>query len=206
MARGHRCYAASYDLINRRAERHILGPIRRQLLSDLTGRVLEVGSGTGANLAYYPRATQVVATEPDPFMLRRARKRAHEVRSDIELHQAPAEALPFADQSFDALVVTLVLCTVEDPQRALAEMRRVLKPEGTLRFIEHVRADGRFGRLQDILAPAWSRIGAGCHPNRRTADSISAAGFDIVQVERRQLGPLPLIIGVASPSTSSERP
>jgi ubiquinone/menaquinone biosynthesis C-methylase UbiE len=197
MARGHRWYAATYDLINRGAERRVLGPIRRQLLGDLAGRVLEIGAGTGANFPYYPPSVHLVATEPDPFMLRRAQQRAREIGRDLELHQAPAEALPFADQSFDAIIVTLVLCTVERPHDALAELRRVLKPDGSVRFIEHVRAEGWLGRVQDALVPAWSWWGAGCHPNRRTAATLREAGFDIVRLEERPLGPVPLIIGVA---------
>jgi ubiquinone/menaquinone biosynthesis C-methylase UbiE len=143
------------------------------------------------------------ATEPDPYMLRRARKRARELALDVRLHRAPAEALSFPDDSFDTIVSTLVLCTVTDQQRALGEIRRALKPGGTLRLVEHVRADGRLGRFQHLVVPIWRRLGAGCHPNRRTAASVEAAGFAIVDLERRPLPLAPLIAGVASPGTGT---
>ena len=130
-------------------------------------------------------------------MLRRAHRRAQEVRPQIELRPAAAEALPFDDRAFDHVVVTLVLCTVDQPDRALSEMQRVLRPDGTLRLIEHVRGDGGLGRAQDALVPVWSWVGAGCHPNRRTAESLRASGFDIVEPYERQLCPAPLIAGTA---------
>jgi ubiquinone/menaquinone biosynthesis C-methylase UbiE len=161
--------------------------------------VLELGAGTGANFAYYPPSATIIATEPDPFMLARARKRAAELGRVIALCQCPAEALPFADASFDTVVATLVFCSVQDPLRALTEVWWVLKPTGTFRFIEHVRADGFTGRVQDMLTPIQCRLGAGCHLNRRTASSIEAAGLAIVELERRGLPLIPLIIGVARP-------
>ena len=197
--KGHPWFAASYDLITRLSERRVLAPLRRRLLSAATGKVLEIGAGTGANFPYYSAAEAVVAIEPDPFMLRRSRKRAYELGLQFDLHQSPAEALPFGDASFDTVVSTLVLCTVTDPTRALAEIKRVLKPDGTLRFVEHVRAGGFVGRLQDHLTPVWRLVGAGCHPNRRTVERIWEAGFDIVEMERQRLPFLPLVVGVARP-------
>ena len=108
-------------------------------------------------------------------------------------------SLPFAGAAFDAVVATLVLCTVADPARALAEVRRVLEPGGEFRFIEHVRADGWIGRVHDVITPIWRRIGAGCHPNRRTVEAIAAAGFEIVEPRARRLPAMPLILGVARP-------
>ncbi|MBI3979696.1 MAG: class I SAM-dependent methyltransferase [Chloroflexi bacterium] len=196
--KGHPIFAAMYDFLNQRAERTVLGPLRARVVGGATGRVLEVGVGSGANFPYYQAAEQIVATEPDPFMLRRARRRAAELGLDVELYQCPAEMLPFPDASFDTVVSTLVLCTVVDPPRALAEVRRVLKPDGTFRFIEHVRAAGGFvARLHDCLTPIWQRVAAGCHLNRRSAESIQAAGFEIVEIGQRQLPFFPLIVGVA---------
>lgn len=199
--KGHRWFAATYDLLSRWSERRVLGQFRPFVAGAATGRVLEIGAGTGASFPYYRQeAVEVlIATEPDPFMLRRARKRARELGLDIEFHQARAEALPFADGAFDVVVLTLVLCTVADPARALAEVGRVLKPDGSFRFMEHVRDDGVVGQIQDLLTPAWRWFGAGCHLNRRTAASIEAAGFEIVEMQERRLPLMPLLIGVARP-------
>src|SRR5213594_1343369 len=131
----HPWFAAVYDRINAAMERGFMRPVREELVGSARGRVLEIGCGTGANFRYYrDGATEVIATEPDPYMLERAARRAKEAGRPIELRQAPAEALPFADRSFDTVLSTLVLCTVRDPSRALAEMRRVLAANGELHF------------------------------------------------------------------------
>lgn len=200
--RGHRWYAAAYDIVNWWAEARLFARYRPWIAGEASGRVLEIGAGTGANFPYYRAAALLVATEPDPFMLRRARARARRLGRMVRFCQCPAEALPFADASFDAVVSTLVLCTVADPARALAEVRRVLKPSGTFRFIEHVRADGFIGAVQDFVTPVWRWVGAGCHPNRRTATSIRAAGFEIITCEEHPLPLTPLIIGLAQPQPS----
>lgn len=198
--KGHRWLAATYDLVTWWSERRLLSQLRPLIAGEAVGRVLEIGAGTGANFPYYRDVEKLVATEPDPYMLRRARRRANELELEVEFHQCPAEALPFADASFDTVVATLVLCTVADPGRALAEIRRVLKPGGTFRFIEHVRAGGGLvARVQDLLTPLWRWFGAGCHLNRRTAESIAAAGFDIVELLPQQALLVPFIIGVATP-------
>jgi ubiquinone/menaquinone biosynthesis C-methylase UbiE len=196
---GHRWFAATYDLCTRQLERRVLGELRPFVVGEARGRVLEIGAGTGASFPYYDRGAveKLVVTEPDPFMLRRARKRVAELGLEVELHSDPAEALHFADASFDTAITTLVLCTVRDPDRSLAEIKRVLRPGGDLRFIEHVRAEGWVGALQDRIVPLWRWLGAGCHPNRRTLDSI-AASFTIERLERRLvLGSVPIIAGVA---------
>ena len=143
--------------------------------------MLEIGAGTGANFRHYTElAEQVVATEPDPYMLRKARVRAPNAARPIELHQAPADDLPFEDGAFDTVVATIVLCTVPDPLKALGEIRRVLRPRGELRFYEHVRSDNAVAALfQDVALPLWRWIGAGCHCNRDTASNIRATGFEI---------------------------
>ncbi|MBI3969311.1 MAG: class I SAM-dependent methyltransferase [Chloroflexi bacterium] len=198
--KGHPWFAATYDLVTWWAERTLLRQLRSRVVSQATGTVLELGAGTGANFPYYPAAERIIATEPDLFMLRRAKKQAQALGLDVDLHQGLAEALPFSEASCDTVVSTLVLCTVAVPDRALAETKRVLKPGGAFRFIEHVRADGWTGMVQDKLTPAWRWFGAGCHLNRRTAAAIEAAGFQIVELEQRRLGPTPLLIGVAQPT------
>jgi ubiquinone/menaquinone biosynthesis C-methylase UbiE len=163
------------------AEKTFMKKVRMEIAGGAAGRVLEVGAGTGANFPYYSdAASSISATEPDPFMARRARCRAERTGRQIDLREAPAEVLPFGDESFDTVVSTLVLCSVKDPGKALAEVRRVLRPGGELRFYEHVRYGHAFGALlQDIATPLWRWVGAGCHPNRDTERFIREAGFVI---------------------------
>jgi ubiquinone/menaquinone biosynthesis C-methylase UbiE len=188
----HPWFAALYDRMTASMERGFMGATRRSLVGSVTGRVLEIGCGTGANFAHYA-AAEVVATEPDPHMLARATRRAAETGRPIDLRQAPAEALPFPDGSFDTVVSTLVLCTVGDPPRALAEVRRVLRPGGTFHFCEHVRSDRAWAALvQDAITPLWRRLAGGCHPNRDVIGLIRAAGLDLVRVAPVRDAPLPV--------------
>jgi ubiquinone/menaquinone biosynthesis C-methylase UbiE len=176
----------------------VLGNLRRELLRGLSGDVLEIRAGTGANLAHYPASVRLVGTEPDPYMLRQARDKRAGNAAAVELHQVQAEELPFGDHSFDHVVSTLVLCTVRDPSAALAQVRRALRPDGQFHFINHVRADGVLGLGQDVIRPVWRVVAAGCPPNRRTGQLIEAAGF---RAERLQTGKMnalsPLTIGAA---------
>lgn len=161
--------------------------------------MLEIGVGTGANLPYYPPAVEVVGIKPDPFMLRRARQKLAEIADrQIELRQASAEELPFVDHTFDHVVSTLVLCTVPDPDRALSEIQRVLKPGGRLHFMEHVRGEGRLGSIQDLARPVWKYFGAGCILNRRTGEIIERTGFHVerLRTEKGEFG-IPYLIGTA---------
>ena len=155
------------------------------------GKVLEIGCGTGANLAYYTdAATEVIATDPDPYMLDRARRKLSAATRPIEIREAAAEELPFEDASFDTVVDTINMCTIGDLAKALTEIKRVLRPRGELRFYEHVRYEQPVGALaQDVITPVWKWFGAGCHPNRDVAQSIRDAGFEIVHLER--LKPVP---------------
>jgi ubiquinone/menaquinone biosynthesis C-methylase UbiE len=167
--------------------------------------VLEIGGGTGANLSHYGSGvTSLTVTEPEAPMARRLQAHIDERRPGTRLVQAPAEQLPFDDGSFDAVVSTLVLCTVGDQPQALRELRRVLKPGGRLLFIEHVRSDDpKLASWQDRLLGLNVRMGHGCHCNRATLDGIRAAGFDVADVEHGSLAhapPLvrPRIAGVAT--------
>jgi ubiquinone/menaquinone biosynthesis C-methylase UbiE len=174
--RSHRVFATCYDRMNAAAERTFLGRRRAALLGGLTGTVLDVGAGTGANLPHLRSAERVVAVEPDPAMRQRLERRAAESTISVEVSAASADALPFDDASVDAVVFTLVLCTVGDPNAALAEARRVLRDDGTLAVLEHVRGTGRLARFQDAITPVWKVVGAGCHPNRDTLTTLRGRG------------------------------
>jgi ubiquinone/menaquinone biosynthesis C-methylase UbiE len=175
-----RLFAALYDRGARRVEDAGMRDRRARLLADLEGDVLEVGAGTGLNLDHYPQGSRLVLTEPDPHMRRRLVERLAGSGREATVVDAAAEDLPFPDASFDAVVSTLVLCSVGDLPRALAEIRRVLRPEGRLLLIEHVRGEGGRAVLQQAIAPA-SRLLCSCSPDRRTADAIRAAGFELAE-------------------------
>jgi len=149
---------------------------RRSLAELAQGRVLEVGCGTGQMLPLYPETVELFALEPNPDSLERARRRAPRAA----LSRALAEHLPFPDACFDTVASGLVFCSVPDPARGLAEIRRVLKPDGSLLMLEHVHARSRLGRwLLDTLQPPWTLLTGGCHPNRNTEQSVEDAGFCI---------------------------
>jgi ubiquinone/menaquinone biosynthesis C-methylase UbiE len=179
----HPIFAALYDQISASAERRWMGERRRRLLAGARGAVLEIGGGTGANLAHYRNVDRVTIAEPDRFMRNRIGPKLDEARVPVEVSAAGAEALPYPDGSFDTVVSTLVLCTVPDQEAALDEVRRVLRPGGRLLFIEHVRAAGSAARWQDRLEPLWRRLLGGCHPNRDTVAAIEEAGFEIETFE-----------------------
>jgi ubiquinone/menaquinone biosynthesis C-methylase UbiE len=180
----HRIFAAIYDRMNAPLERHVLGARRERLLAGLIGDVLDVGAGTGVNLPYFEKATRVVAVEPSAPMRARLQRKAQQVTVPVEVCDATAESLPFADCSFDAVVFTLALCTIPDPAAALAEARRLLKLGGELVVLEHVRGRGKLARRQDRWERVWSHFGAGCHPNRDTRAAIERAGFTFDEVEQ----------------------
>jgi len=161
--KGHRIFAAFFDRMSRVAEKQGLADLRREVLAPATGVVLEIGAGTGRNFPHYPAAVkEVIATEPDPHMRKRAADVVRTASVPVRLDPSPAERLPVDDDSIDTVVATLVLCTIPDPAAALAEIRRVLKPGGTMVFFEHVRADDpRLARWQDRVQPAWSFFAGG---------------------------------------------
>lgn len=201
-----RMFSAFYDRAFAASEEAGLRSMRRELLCKARGRVLELGSGTGLNLELYPREglDSLTLTEPDPHMFKQLRPRAEKNCPGADLVQAGAEDLPFADDSFDTVVVTLVLCTVPDQPAALREISRVLAPGGQLLFLEHVRANHPdLARWQDRLEKPWRFLGDGCHCNRDTVATIEASPFEVEQVERGELPkapPLvrPLVHGAAS--------
>jgi ubiquinone/menaquinone biosynthesis C-methylase UbiE len=180
---------------------------RREALAELSGRVFELGAGIGSNFAHYPPAvTKLVAAEPEPYLRERAVEAAAAATVDVEVVDAVADALPFEDGSFDAAVACLVLCTVPDQERALAELRRVIRPGGELRFYEHVHAHRQ--PLRAVLefgdrTTLWPRLAGGCHATRETLAAIGAAGFSIERERRFPYAPtrlmpsVPHILGVA---------
>lgn len=153
------------------------------------GRILEIGAGTGANFSYLPDGCGIVALEPNVEMHERLRRRAVENGRRLELLAAPAETIPLEDDSVDTVICTLVLCTVHDPQAVLREIRRVLRPGGTFRFVEHVAASPVSPRrwLQRVFTRPWAWIFEGCQLCRHTGDTISQAGFATIQIDRRRL-------------------
>lgn len=192
-----RLFAALYDPVMALPERLSLPPHRRYLVDGLSGRVLDVGCGTGANFPYLAERAreadlEVHAIEPDPHMRERARRAANEAGLAVDLRDAGAERLPYDDDSFDAALAGIVFCTIPDPGAALDELARVLRPGGELRFLEHVGADGLEGRLQRLVEPAWKRAAGGCHVTRDTVGLFeSHGGFDVVEVERVGFGLFP---------------
>src|SRR4051812_49009815 len=154
---------------------------RRRLLAEVRGRVVEIGAGTGLNVAHYPDVVEdLVLTEPEPGMRRKLARRLRRHGRTASISDAPAEHLPFADESVDTVVATLVLCTVAEPERALREIARILRPGGQLLFIEHVRSDSRFLAVyQHILVQAWRGFAGGCVCNRPTLELMRDCGFTV---------------------------
>jgi len=174
-----------YDALCSVYERTGLARWRRWLVDGARGRALDVGCGTGRNLPLYGAAVRVVGLDPAWDSLRRARRRAPRV----PLVCGSAEALPFRDRSFDTVVSGLVFCSVPDARRGLVEVGRVLRPDGRLRLLEHVRSTRPWkARLQDRLERPWVRVSGGCHPNRDTERAVEAAGFAIEADGRRAKG------------------
>lgn len=202
----HPIFARLYARVAPAAEGKGAAAHRDELLAGLRGRVIELGAGSGLNFAHYPAAvSEVVAIEPEPYLRGRAQQAARGAPAPVTVLDGAADRLPAGDGAFDAAVASLVLCTVPDPPSALAELHRVLRPGGELRFYEHVVSDGpRAAALQRGLDGwgIWPRLAGGCHLARDTAAAIARAGFTIERCRRFAFaagGPvsLPHILGVA---------
>ena len=197
-------FALTYDRFSRAAEEAGLAALRQSLLADARGRVLEIGGGTGANLPYYNgNIESLFITEPEPPMLQRLQRKARQHEPLAKVLRAPAEDLPFEDDTFDTVVSTLVLCGVDDQPRSLREVGRVLRPGGRLLFLEHVRSDDpQLARFQDRMN--WlNRFVVHCDCNRPTLSSIEAEGFTISRLDQMTLPKAPrfvqpLIVGTAT--------
>jgi ubiquinone/menaquinone biosynthesis C-methylase UbiE len=189
--------AKTYDYMLRDAEQKCLKDWRNGLLQDLAGDVLEIGSGTGANLAHYPSTIhRLVLTEPNRMMrYKLGLKIAEYPQLPIQVADCAAEHLFYPDNSFDAVVCTLLLCSVKYPQRALYEIHRVLRPSGKLIFIEHVAAFNRPERLkwQKRFEPLWKTVQCGCHLTRDTENDILNAGFEFQTITRESIRGVPAI-------------
>jgi ubiquinone/menaquinone biosynthesis C-methylase UbiE len=199
-----RFFAFTYDRFSRGSEKAGLAVMRRNLIAGARGDVLEIGSGTGANLGYYGTGVaSLTVTEPERPMLKRLERKAREQNSHATVLRAPAEDLPFEDASFDTVVSTLVLCGVDDQPRVVRELRRVLRPGGRLIFMEHVRSDDpRVAEKQDRMNPV-NRFVMCCDCNRPTLDTIRSGGFEVTELQQTELPKAPpfvrpLIIGTAT--------
>ena len=182
----HPRFAAFYEWFARLGQqRRLIDPLREASAGQAYGIVVEVGAGNGLNFSWYQsaRVEQVEAVEPDSAMLAYARERAGQAAVPIVLTQASVEALPFADATFDSAVATLVFCSVSDPVRGLQEIKRVLKPGGTLFLFEHVRSKTTvLAQVQDTLVPVTTRLFGNCHWNRDAEHLVREAGFQVAQV------------------------
>ena len=197
-----RLFAALYDTVSKGSEAAGMREERRQLLAGTEGATIEIGAGTGLNLEHYPEAvTRLVLAEPDRHMRRRLRRRVDALDRAAEVIDASAERLPFPDATFDTAVVTLVLCSVPNQEVALAEIARVLKPNGRLLFIEHVRSgDPKLAKRQDRIRPLYNLVG--CNPNRDTLAAIEASALRVESVRHGEVPKAPkverpMIVGTA---------
>ncbi|HET7825901.1 MAG TPA: class I SAM-dependent methyltransferase [Anaeromyxobacter sp.] len=191
-----------YDLGMALTERWGLLRWRRWLAAGAAGRTLDLGTGTGRNLPLVPPGARPVGVDAHLDSLLRARRRA----PGVPLVAARAEALPFRDGAFETVLSGLVLCSVDDPAAALAEVRRVLAPRGALRLLEHVRARGLRGAVQDAIQPAWTWFTGGCHPNRETERAVEAAGFRADAATRRARGTMRRLEATVRADAAGEAP
>ena len=225
----HRWFAAFYARVIEPSDRKTMAPLRKFAAGGAHGRVFEPGAGTGANLQYYnfPPPSPAMEgnspspsdgegaggwglverldlAEPDPYMRQHIEPKIAAlpagIRDRVHFHDAPAEALPFEDATFDCAVVTLVLCSVANTTAALSELRRVLKPDGELRLIEHVAADGAWGTVQRIVQPVYGWMSGECQLTRPTEALLREAGFEVTVTQRMKLG-MPLFPAFAASAT-----
>jgi SAM-dependent methyltransferase len=193
----HPVFAAVYDRLTAPSERAGLAARRQRLLADAAGRVLEIGGGTGANLPHYRGVESVTVMEPSAAMRRRLLDRVASAPVRVEVHEAGVEAAPFPDGSFDTVVSTLTLCSVSDLVAGLAQIRRLLAPEGSLLFMEHVTTPGWHHRVQVLADPLWGRVAGGCHLDRDIPALLRQAGFAVTDCERFRMPFANPLIGAA---------
>ncbi|MGA4545575.1 methyltransferase domain-containing protein [Uniformispora flossi] len=187
--RSHPVFAVFYRRLCDVTDRAGFAEVRAALLAEATGKVLEIGAGTGGNLPHYVNADRLSVVEPDPAMLKVLRTRLDRAPVPVELMPAPAERIPYADGQFDTVVFTLVLCSVADLDKAVAEAKRVLKPGGKVLFIEHVGApSAKARRTQQRIEPVWKRLFGGCLLTRDPVAAFERAGFADVAAEDVVLG------------------
>jgi ubiquinone/menaquinone biosynthesis C-methylase UbiE len=193
-----RAFSAAYDRGFKSTEESGLRQMRRELLAGARGRVLELGAGTRLNIEYYPEEIEGLAlVEPDPHMTKQLREKLGRTgrAGEVQVVEAPGEKLPFPDDSFDTVAVTLVLCTVPDQAATLAEIKRTLAPGGQLLFLEHVRSHNpELAKWQDRFERPWRFLADGCRCNRETVATISAAGFELGEVKEGSLPKMPPIV------------
>jgi ubiquinone/menaquinone biosynthesis C-methylase UbiE len=191
-----RFFARVYDRLMAGTEEAMMRQTRAELLAGASGRVLELGAGTGLNVEHYTdNVDELVLCEPEGPMAKQLRQRASQANIPATVVEAPAEQLPFGDDEFDTVVSTLVLCTVTDPERSVAEAARVLKPGGRLLFAEHVRSqDPKVAKWQNRLERPWGFIGHGCHPNRDTAATLGDSPLEVERIENGALEKAPPVV------------
>lgn len=204
----HPRFARAYLTVAERSDRRGGAEHRRRLLAGLRGRVLEVGAGQGRNFPHYPgTVAEIVVVEPEDTLRAAAGHAAATAPVPVTVRDGHAGRLPDPDGAFDAVVFSLVLCSVGDVPAALAEAARVLRPGGQLRFYEHVRSRHRAaGLLEDALTPLWRRTNGGCHPNRDTEAAVRAAGFTIDRIDRFGFSPSGLLPPTAHVLGTATRP
>lgn len=195
-------FAAAYDMLNAGVEGRVV-PYRKLTAGKAWGDTLEIGGGTGANLPHYPPDARVTLLEPDPHMVRRLRRGAARHGRRVNIVRQFGERLPFADESFDSVVSTLVMCMADDPDAVAREARRTLRPGGAFLFYEHVVSPRPRGRwMQRKLNPIWKRATTGCNLDRDLTAAIKNAGFSSVEIAAFDLSvglpvTIPNIVGAA---------
>lgn len=202
----HPMFSRFWTTVSSIADRRGVAEFRRELVRGTAGRVVEVGAGNGLNFAHYPASvTEVIAVEPNDSLRAHADRHARSAPVPVRVVAGQAEALPAADGSVDGVVLSQVLCSVPSPQRALREVRRVLRPGGTVHFLEHVRsARPLVGAFQQRIAPVWRRLCGGCELHRDAAVELERAGFALAATRRFGFSPGPLfwmtyVLGTATP-------
>lgn len=188
MGVSHPVFARLFSRVAVRMDEEGFREYRQRLVAGLSGRMIEIGAGTGANFAHYPAAVEsVLAVEPEPYLRAQATATA---AARIQVIDGVAEQLPAGDGEFDAAVVSLALCSVKDPAKAIAEIHRVVRPGGSFRFLEHVRGEGGLVTVQRIAdATLWPLFAGGCHTGRDTVAAVRSAGFTIDTVESFRFPP-----------------